>query len=40
VQFADRVCVLEGGVIVEDGAPATLLARRGALAALFGNPVG
>ena len=37
---ADRVIVLDGARVVEQGAPADLLARRGAFAALFAHTVG
>ncbi len=35
--LADRVAVLEDGVVVEAGTVAELLARGGAFAALFGE---
>ena len=37
VLVADRAVVLEGGRIVEDGAPAELVGRGGAFASLFGD---
>jgi subfamily B ATP-binding cassette protein MsbA len=38
VERADRVVVLDGGLVVEDGAPAVLRRRGGAFAALFPGP--
>jgi ABC-type multidrug transport system fused ATPase/permease subunit len=39
IQIADRAVVLDGGVVVEDGAPAALLGRGALFTSLFGDEI-